>query len=72
MNESIVSYVTLILAVGAAIQPLFLAAMFFFTFKFFPTRKEVELQELNQASRHEENKLRFATIERDIKELLKR
>ena len=72
MNSEITNYVTVILSIGAAVQPLFLGVMFMFMFKFFPTRKEVELQEQNQASRHEENKLRFSTIERDVKELLKR
>ena len=72
MNEQTFNLVTVILALGAAVQPLFLGTMFFFMFKFFPTRREVELQEQNQTSRHEENKLRFATIERDVKELLKR
>jgi len=72
MNDQITNYVTVILAFGAAIQPLFLGTMFIFMFKFFPTRKEVELQEQNQTARHEENKLRFQVIERDVKELLKR
>lgn len=67
-----INAVTEILAIGAAVQPLFMGMMFMFMFKFFPTRKEVELQEQNQLARHEENKLRFGIIERDVKELLKR
>lgn len=72
MNDSPLQVITEILAVGAGIQPIFMAMVFLFMFKYFPTRKEVELQETNQLSRHEENKLRFGIIERDVKELLKR
>jgi hypothetical protein len=72
MNDNIANWVTVILALGASIQPLFLGVMFMFMFKFFPTRKEVELQEQNQAARHAENTLRFGVIERDVKELLSR
>jgi len=35
MNDQITNYVTVILAFGAAIQPLFLGTMFIFMFKFF-------------------------------------
>lgn len=70
MNEQNLNLVTVILSVGSFVQPMFFGAIFLFMFKFFPTRREIELQETNQQARHKENQDRFHTIEKDIKKLL--
>lgn len=72
MSESTVNLITLILSIGTVLQPLFFGAIFVFVFKYFPTRKEIELQEISQQARHLENQRRFETIEIDVKELLLR
>jgi hypothetical protein len=79
MNETFFNWVTIILATGASIQPMFIGFMFMMMFRYFPTRKEVELLETNQLARHHENQAiasktdaKIAVIESDIKKLLQR
>lgn len=72
MSEPTFNTVTVILAIGSLLQPLFFGGIFLFMFKLFPTRREIELQEANQKLRHVENQQRFTTIEGDIKTLLER
>lgn len=72
MTTETFNLVTVILAVGSLLQPLFFGAIFLFMFKLFPTRREIEMQEENQKARHLENQSRFTTIEGDIKTLLER
>jgi hypothetical protein len=72
MNSEMLNIVTVILAIGSFLQPMFFGTIFLFMFKWFPTRKEIELTEANQIVRHNENALRFQTIEDDVKTLLRR
>ena len=72
MNEQSYNLVMVVLAIGSVLQPMFFGIIFLFMFKFFPTRKEIELQETNQINRHNENQRRFETIEVDVKTLLQR
>jgi hypothetical protein len=71
MNENTSNLVMMIMAVGSFLQSMFFGTIFLFMFKWFPTRKEIELQEENQKMRHKENQDRFHSIETDIKQLLK-
>jgi hypothetical protein len=72
MNEATTNTVTVVLSIGSVLSPLFFGGIFLFIFKYFPTRKEIELQESSQLARHLENQRRFETIETDVKELLAR
>lgn len=64
--------VMVILSIGSVVSPMFYGCIFLFMFKWFPTRREIELQEANQQNRHHENQERFTAIEHDIKKLLTR
>jgi len=66
------NFVTIVLSIGAVISPMFFGCIFLFMFKWFPTRREIELQEASQQARHQENQERFTSIETDIKQLLTR
>lgn len=72
MGETTFNIVMVILSIGTVVSPMFYGCIFLFMFKWFPTRKEIELQEVNQKDRHRENQERFMGIESDIKKLLER
>lgn len=72
MSNETFNLAMIILSVGSVVSPMFYGCIFLFMFKWFPTRREVELQEQNQIIRHRENQGRFETIEGDIKKLLER
>lgn len=71
MSEQMMNIVMVILAVGTFIQPMFFGTIFLFMFKWFPTRKEIELMEKMQGYRHEENQSRFTNLESDVKMILR-
>lgn len=64
MNNTpgLVEWVTVILALGAFLQPMFFGVLFLFMFKHFPTRREIDLQEKQQEDRHKENLQKFEKL----------